>query len=247
MVCCMNAVTSKFNQNNLQESLDVNQDSVSESILANHPLLAKISHPEWFEILKRSQLMSVPAKTTLIRSGEQCENFVFVLEGQIRVYQHGEDGREVTLYYSHPGDVCVKSVNSLLHAKPFKANAESYTEAKLLLVNASDFFAAMGFSEEFRSWVMTSISGSFCDVLETFHGTVFYRLEMRMACLLGQLFERAQSEQLHITHQELALELGSTREVVSRILKHLEKQGCIKLSRGCIEVAEGQALPKINI
>jgi len=241
----MSAVTSKLEQDSQQEPVDLDQSF--RQIFACHPMLANIRNPEWSAILNRSQLMCVPSKTTLMRSGEQCENFVFVLDGQIRVYQLGEDGREVTLYHSNPGDVCVTSISSLLHSKPFKANAESSTAAKLMLMSCDDFHLAMDFSEEFRQWVMTSISDSFCDVLENFHGTVFYRLEMRMACLLGQLFERAQSETLDITHQDLAQELGSTREVVSRILKNLEKQGCIKLSRGQIQVADGQKLPKIDI
>jgi len=211
-------------------------------LLSQYPLLANIKHPEWWQIIKRSQLLCLDEKKMLMQASQPCQKFIFILDGRVRVFQHAEDGREVTLYHSDPGDVCVMSLSSLLHSKPFKANAESDTPVKLLALSSSDFSLAMSVSEIFRQWVLTSVTDSFCDVLETFHGTVFKRLEMRMACLLGQLFERAQADVLQITHQELAQELGSTREVVSRVLKHLEKQGCIALSRGKIYVANEQKL-----
>jgi len=212
-------------------------------LLKQYPQLSNIQNPEWWDIIERARLLVMPPRNTLLKADAQCDNFVFILSGQVRIFQHGEDGREVTLYYANAGDVCVMSLSSLLHSRPFKANAQSVTDLKLLSISSADFLRAMEISEDFRLWVMRSLSDSFCDMMETFHGTVFQRLEMRMACLLGQLFERAQSTTLSITHQQIAQELGSTREVVSRILKHLEKQGCIHLSRGQIQVGEGQQLP----
>jgi CRP/FNR family transcriptional regulator len=209
-----------------------------------YPFLQRIQHPVWLDILARSRAMSIPAGTTLMRTGEPCQQFTFILEGQVRVFQHGEDGREVTLYHSGTGDICVKTLSSLLHSKPFRANAVAFTDVRLISLTQDDFEAAMACSPEFRTWVMTSVTDSFCNMLETFHGTVFHRLEMRMACLLGSLFEREQTSVLRVTHQELAQELGSTREVVSRILKHLERQGCIRLSRGQIEITDSAKFPR---
>ena len=213
------------------------------ALLRKYPQLKKIIGPELSDIMTRAKEMSVPAHTIIMREKERCGHFVFVLEGRVRIFQHAEDGREVTLYHANPTDVCVMSLGSLLHSKPFKANAESVDKVELLTFDSDDFFAALALSERFRTWVMTSLTDSFCDVLSTFHDTVFHRLEMRMACLLGQLFERAQSDTLEVTHQEIAQELGSSREVVSRILKHLEKQGCVILSRGQIRVGPTQKLP----
>jgi len=238
----MNTSTYSEDQTGFPENINLNTDKSIYALLKQYPLLADIKHPEWWRIIQRSQLLSLDQKMMLMQASQPCKNFIFILDGRVRVFQHAEDGREVTLYHSEPGDVCVMSLSSLLHSKPFMANAESETPVKLLALSDSDFFLAMSISETFRRWVLTSVTDSFCDVLETFHGTVFKRLEMRMACLLGQLFERAQADVLQITHQELAQELGSTREVVSRILKHLEKQGCIALARGKIYVADEQKL-----
>jgi len=234
------------NHSTLAESGDIPVNSTDPSVLhllQKYPQLNTIFGPELADIMTRAKEMSVPAHTIIMREKERCEHFVIVLEGQVRIFQHAEDGREVTLYHTNPAGVCVMSLGSLLHSKPIKANAMSMGKVELLMLDSNDFFAALGLSERFRTWVMTSITDSFCDVLSTFHDTVFHRLEMRMACLLGQLFEREHSDSLEVTHQEIAQELGSSREVVSRILKHLEKQGCIVLSRGKIRVGEGQKLP----
>jgi len=101
----------------------------------------------------------------------------------------------------------------------------------------------MGVSEHFRKLVLSSLARSVSEIMIAFHNTAFERLDMRLACLLGQLFERAQSDTIRITHHEIALELGSTREVVSRILKQLEQQGCLVLSRGQIQLNPNQSLP----
>ena len=215
----------------------------ARQLLVDYPMLSEIEDPEWWQVISRAQVMDIPSGTVLMEQQMSCSQFAFMLQGEVRVYQHGEDGREVTLYHSCPGDVCVMSISSLLHSKPFRANAVTTTPVQLMVLSVDDFNEAMALSCIFRRWVLTSLTDSFCDMLETFHGTVFHRLEMRLACLLGQLFERNQTNTLTITHQQIAQELGCTREVVSRILKHLEKQGCIELRRGQIQVADGQKLP----
>jgi CRP/FNR family transcriptional regulator len=208
-----------------------------------YPLLADIDHTDWLDIVARAHTVRAEPRTVLLSQGIPCESFVLLLDGSVRVYQLAEDGREITLYRIAPGDICVMSLASLVHSQPFRAFAQSDSEIDALAIPARDFHHAMTLSTGFRDWVLRSTTNSFCEMLDTFHGAVFDRLEMRLACLLGQLFERTDSACLQITHQQLAQELGTTREVISRSLKRFERQGCVELSRGAIRIAPGQQLP----
>ena len=91
--------------------------------------------------------------------------------------------------------------------------------------------------------ILSSLADTVCTMVQTFYDTVFEPLDTRLACLLGRLFERAGSDTLEITHLELSQELGTTREVVSRLLKKLEQQDCIILKRGKILLGTNKNMP----
>jgi len=208
-----------------------------------YPELSAECNPEWLAILDRAQLMDAPGDAILATAGSLCTSFMLLLGGTVRVYQDSPDGRELTLYRINPGGVCLMSLNSLLHNKPFRANAKSETSVKMLMISARDFHTAMGVSEVFRTIMLTSLVDTVCTMVHSFHETVFEPLDMRLACLLGRLFERAGSEVLDVTHQELSQELGTSREVISRLLKKLEQQECIVLKRGQILIGDNKNMP----
>ena len=224
----------------------LSSDSRTASInrlYALYPKLSEDQSRDWQGILDCAQLMDVPADTTLATVGDSCTNFMLLLDGTVRIYQDADDGREMTLYRIAPGDVCLMSLNSLIHDRPFRANAIAETEISMILFSAENFHEAMRVSDAFRLLILTSLVDTVCTIVQNFYTTAFEPLDMRLACLLGRLFERASSDQLDITHQELSQELGTTREVVSRLLKKLEQQQCIVLKRGKILVGENRQLP----
>jgi len=208
-----------------------------------YPDLADEENPDWLAILNRAQMIEGTSNTILATAGSLCTSFMLLLDGTVRVYQDSDDGREMTLYRINPGDVCLMSLNSLLHKKPFKANAKSETGVSMLIINAKDFHLAMGVSAVFRTIMLTSLVDTVCTLVHSFYDTAFEPLDMRLACLLGRLFERAGSEVLTVTHQELSQELGTSREVISRLLKKLEKQKCIVLKRGQILLGDNKNMP----
>lgn len=207
-----------------------------------YPELANPQKLECFEILRCAQINVFPANTVLVQANASCRNFILMLAGTIRIYQMAQDGREVTLYRIHPGDICLMSLNSLVSSKPFNANARCDTKVKALVVSRDDFFRAMDVSDNFRNLVLKSLTDSINELTDTFYHTVFERLDMRLACLLGRLFERVQSNTINVTHQALAQELGTTREVISRLLKQFEQQNCISLARGRITINNKSSL-----
>jgi len=211
-----------------------------------YPQLADEQAAEWLTILNNTQMMDAPADTALATVGSNCTNFMLLLDGEVRIYQDDENGREMTLYRISPGGVCLMSLNSLIHDRPFRANAKSETDISMILFSADEFHKAMKVSDAFRILILSSLVDTVCTMVQSFYDTAFEPLDMRLACLLGRLFERAGSDSLDITHQELSQELGTTREVISRLLKKLEQQECIVLKRGKILVGENKQMPGIK-
>lgn len=207
-----------------------------------YPELANPQKPECFELLARVPINLFAAGSLLVQARENCRNFMLLLEGSIRVYQMAEDGREVTLYRIQPGDICLMSLNSLLNNEPFNASARCETDVRALVLKQADFHRAMEISDNFRNLVLKSLTGSVSALTNTFYDLAFQRLDMRLACLLGRLFERANSNTIRVTHQALAQELGTTREVISRLLKQFEQQHCITLARGRITINDKSSL-----
>lgn len=189
------------------------------------------------ELLARSASINLPSDTVLMESSTVCNSFMILLEGSVRVYQNASDGREITLYRIKPGDICVMSLNSLLKGHAFNAVARTETPINAISLSKNRFLALITEHESFAVRVMGSLTSQFCKTLTLMEDLVFNRLESRLACLLGSMFEVNSGGAIKSTHQELANELGTTREVVSRILKNLEQQGCLKLSRGKISLA----------
>ena len=209
---------------------------------SSYPILAKINAPEWIQTINRAKNMEVPPKTILFSGSAPCNNFMLILKGTIRIYQTAPDGREMTLYRVQAGDLCILSLNSMLQNRSFNAIAETESDVSALVLTADDFRHCMNISETFRNYVLTTMTERLCEAMYLIQDTAFNHLNMRLACMLGSLFERNHGSILKITHQELAHELGTTREVVSRILKEFERQDCVKLSRGKIELASATGL-----
>lgn len=212
-----------------------------------YPELSEEDNHEWLAILGRAQFVDAPDNTVLASAGSSCTGFMLLLDGIVRVYQDDDDGREMTLYRINKGDICLMSLNSLLHDKPFRANAKSETNVRMLMIAATDFHVAMGVSDAFRKIILTSLVDTVCTMVQSCYDTAFEPLDMRLACILGRLFERSGSDVLNVTHQDLSQELGTSREVISRLLKKLEQQGCIVLKYGKILLADNKIMPDAYI
>ena len=195
------------------------------------------------EILRQTQLTHIPKDTYLADNKSCCTNLVLLLTGTLRVFQVAEDGREVTLFRITPGNICPLSLSKLVNNASFNTHSSSETDIEAIILPPELFTRSMDVSEKFCQFVFLNLANRFQEVISILYDTQFEKLEMRLACLLGKLFERKQSYTISITHQQLAQELGSTREVISRVLKQLAQQNCIKLSRGKIHISETNALP----
>lgn len=209
---------------------------IEQQLGHTYPDLSKEKDPAWLALIDQASLVELAEDTEILRPHAPCTQFILLLDGRVRVYQQTPDDREITLYRLKHGDLCVLSINSLLNRKAFGAFARSETPVQALLLDRQQFLKAMAVSGMFREFVLTSLSDRFHDMLELMENTIFESLDTRLICLLGRMARASGESTVHITHLELARELGTSREVISRLLKGLERKGCIALGRGCIHM-----------
>jgi len=216
------------------------------ALFSELPELAGIRDDVWQEALAVSQVISCPAGTKLIECGDSADRFVIVLQGAIKVYETGENGREIGLYRVCGGQVCVLTLTRLLLRSNRGAQAIAEQDVRLLAIPPEYFNRLLTESEDFRRYLMTSMAHCITDVIQLISQVSFNPLDLRLATLIRKCAAtRAESNRLRCTHQAIANELGTTREVISRLLKDFERSGYIKLNRGSIEILDMDGLGKL--
>ena len=181
-----------------------------------------------------------PAGQFICWEGDVCAQLAVVLSGNVRVYKVGESGREITLYRIEESDSCILTASCILSQIRFPALAVVEKEVRAALIPASILREWVNRYDVWRVYVFELMSNRLADVIATVEEIAFRRVDVRIAELLAGLAEEQAS--IAMTHQEIAYELGTAREVVSRILKDFERANIISLSRGSIAVQNKQAL-----
>ncbi len=204
--------------------------------LSHFPRLASVHDQAGLSALDRAQVISVPKGTVVFRIGDHCDNYFLVIEGRIRVQQLAASGREIVLYRVKAGESCVLTTSCLMASNDYPAQGITETDVRAVMIPASSFNKALTQSEGFRAFVLEGYSKRLTDLLTVIEDLAFRRLDCRLAERLITLAN--DSGQIQATHQELAVELGSAREVVSRQLKEFEKKGWIQLGRGSIRLLD---------
>ena len=210
---------------------------LQEIFKKTYPQLTDIDDPAWLDVLNNADIKHLPADTLVMEPPSPCSHFMLILKGTVRVYQQTPEDREITLYRSYRGDLCVLSINGLMHKRDFGAFAKTESEVIALMLSRDQFMQAMQLSTIFCEFVLTNMTDRIHDVLELIEATVFESLDTRLMCYLNRLSRTTGSDIFHLTHQELARELGTSREVISRILKAFERQGCLIQERGVIHLS----------
>lgn len=175
--------------------------------------------------------------------GNAAENLLLLVSGTVRVQQLSEAGREIVLYRVHGGESCVLTTACLLAFEDYSAEGIAETEVEAILIPRDTFDELMSVSKEFRAFVFEAYSKRITDLFMVIEEIAFKRMDIRVAQKLLEL-QDAQN-MLHLTHQQMAVELGTAREVISRQLKEFERRGWLTLSRGVIELRDGAAIKRL--
>jgi CRP/FNR family transcriptional regulator len=192
--------------------------------------------------------VSAPAGTVLFSDGTACHAFVLLLEGSVRVQKVAETGREIVLYRVEPGQTCVLTTNCLLADGIYGADGVAETPLQGYTVSPSLFQELLARSAVFRRFVFSAYATRVSDLLMLIEEVAFGRIDQRLAQhLLARTADLPAESPIITTHQELAVELGSAREVISRQLKDFERRGWLILARGRISVTNPNALATVGL
>jgi CRP/FNR family transcriptional regulator, anaerobic regulatory protein len=187
------------------------------------------------EILSVSHYKAFPKDTQIYSEGDFCAAIALIISGEIRVFKIGESGREITLYEIERGETCILNASCILSNMSYPAHAVTMLDAELLLVPAQEFRKLLSRYEEMRGFIFTLLSQRLTSVMTLVEEVAFGRMDLR---LFEYIEEKSEAGKLNSTHQKIANDLGTSREVVSRLLKDFERHGKIILSRNLIQIVK---------
>lgn len=184
-------------------------------------------------ILETAKLKKLKADDWMVDIGDAILFMPLLLKGQLRILREDEEGHELLLYYIRPGETCAMSLTccSGNAVSNVRAVAEEDTELLLLPIQIIDEWTTK--YPSFKSFILKTYQKRFEELLNTIDSIAFHNLDDRLSQLLKQKSEKERSE-LKTTHQELANQLNSSREVISRLLKQMERKGKIQMGRNKI-------------
>lgn len=210
-------------------------------LLQHYPTLAELPAAELDTMLTDAVAMPLPVGTVVFDENQPCQGFPMLLSGSIRVVKASPNGRELQLYRVLPGESCILTSSCLLGNTRYQARGFAEQALEMVLLPAPSFHILLGKHKTFRDYVFHLFSDRLTDMMQLVSAVAFQKLDQRLAALLI-----AKTSPIHTTHQALADELGSAREIVSRLLKGFADQGWIKMAREQIEVVDNIALKRFS-
>lgn len=183
--------------------------------------------------------------SSICREGEACSHLALVTRGTARVFKLAESGREITLYRVEPGECCILTASCMLSGRAFPANATVERDLEAALIPQSQVTRWMTDSAAWRHYLWDLLAERLGDVISLVEEVAFRRMDRRLGeYLAAQVLDG--KAVLQATHQQIAADLGTSREVISRMLKDFELRGLLRLGRGRIELGPAEALEAVG-
>ena len=212
--------------------MDADTETKSQ-LAALLPELSRADEAIVVQLLAASQVVRMKRDDFVFRLGDMCEAFLILLDGRIRVQLISSSGREVTLYRINPGGSCILTTSCLLSDEHYPAEAIAESDISALAIPTAGFQSALESSSGFRKLVFDGFSSRLAGIIRKIEEIAFTSIDARLASVLLRLDDEGEQK---ITHQDIAVELGTAREVVSRHLKRFEAAGSVQLGRGLIRI-----------
>lgn len=194
--------------------------------------------PEDRELVRRNLRVSDVAAGTVLFDSNTCKGVLLVLSGVVRVYSVSDAGREITLYRLFEGDICTLSISCLMGAMPMQAMIKADTDCRIASLSNDVFGGIHAKYPEIQRYLLAAMNARLSDVMWVVEQIAFKGIDRR----LGEYLLSRPSPIIYSTHDQIAAEIGSAREVVSRMLKYFEKNGYVELSRGKMKVIDPAGL-----
>ncbi len=179
--------------------------------------------------------MEIPAETTLLKTGNYVRSIPLVVQGLVKVSRI-EDDKELLLYYIHPGEMCIMSFSACCSNTASLIEATTPEETRLLLIPSDKLRQWITTYPEFNFYVYEMFNKRYLDLMDTINQLIFNRLDERILLYLKEKALHTGNKQLSVTHQQIATDMGTVREVISRLLKKLERENKILTGRNQVTV-----------
>ena len=212
-----------------------------EQLLTHYPVLAGLPDAMLGQLLRPEAVFSLPAGAQVFAEHQPCHGFPLLLEGSIKVVKQASSGRELLLYRVSPGGSCIISSSCLLGHSDYNARGIAETPLTLLALPTPLFSELMLKHPPFRDFVFHLFAERIGELMQLVEEVAFARLDQRLAKLLLARRDNV----LNVTHQQLADDLGSVREIVSRLLKGFAAQGLVSLGREQVTLTDRAGLQKL--
>jgi CRP/FNR family transcriptional regulator, anaerobic regulatory protein len=210
---------------------------LGSKLLERFPVFAKLPGGKREQVIGAMHSRKAPAGAVLFDAKQPCSGFPLLLQGSVRVVKASPNGREILLYRVDPGQGCIMSGGCLLGHSDYSASGIAEEDVTLLVIPSALFQQLIAEFEPFREFVFGMYGARLAEVMELVEEVAFRKLDARLAQLLIH-----RGPVIADTQQRLADELGSVREVVSRVLRNFEDRGWIKIEREKITVLDPKAL-----
>jgi CRP/FNR family transcriptional regulator len=212
-----------------------------EKLFRRYPVLQQLSPDLLKRVEQEVKLVRAASGQELFHEGSPCGAFPLLVEGTIRATKTGPDAHEILLYRLNPGETCVITVVALLGSTAYPARGEAESDLIFFAVPRNLFLDLVLHSQHFRTFVFEFLSLRMAHLMTLIDDIAFRRVDQRLASHL-----LLHPEPISLTHQKLADTLGTTREVVSRILESFQESGMLKLGRKRIEILNRNALERVH-
>lgn len=187
------------------------------------------------ELLEKGKIVEAEAGEVLMQAGQPITSTMLLLDGRVKIYREDEEGNEFLMYYLEPGSACAFSIMCAVSNEVSQITAVAETEVTFLAI---PFHESIAWMRKYRSWdefVLRNYRSRFEELLLSLDHIAFRSMDERIVFYLKRKMD-AEGPELHISHQEIARDLNTAREVVSRLLKKLEQRGALKLERNLIRI-----------
>lgn len=211
-------------------------EAAAQKLFAVFPVFQSLPSVMQTQLIHEAEFLTVSGNKILFDRFSLCLTYPLILCGSLRVVSISEQGRELLLYRVLPGELCIISSSCMLGRSSYPATGISETDLSLVTLSKA-LFNRLLTHETFRVFIFSIFSDRITDLMQLIEAVTFLHLDQRLAALL-----LTKGNEIHVTHQQLADELGSIRELISRLLRRFEEQGVVALRRQCIHILDVDAL-----
>ncbi|MBL7003039.1 MAG: Crp/Fnr family transcriptional regulator [Gammaproteobacteria bacterium] len=219
-------------------------DNQLEQVKTAFPLFSQ-DHQLLAELQAQCQMVTLAADTVICEDGQVSTDLPLLITGLIRVYKISELGKEITLYHIGENESCILSASTILGSKSFPAIAQTVTECKIVVLPEKFVAKLLVQSTPWQHFIFGLVAQRLTDVITVVEEVAFQRMDKRIAKYLSKKLN-TDFGTIKITHQEIADQIGTAREVVTRILRDLELRQILVLARGQIKVSDINQLIQIS-